>query len=490
MHIKNCLKICLLGLVTILIAACPVDKGQYPQNAENVQWKLPFFQPDTVWQAMSGDFKLKQENIHHLAVQREIHWFRHRQEYIHELTRNANPYLYYVYQETKQRGLPAEIALLPMIESNYNPFLYSKRGATGLWQMMPGTASGFGIKINWWVDDRRNIIDSTKAALNYLTYLHDFFGNWLLAIAAYDSGEGTVQAAIRYNLRHHRPTDFWSLPLPKETKEYVPKLLALAAIISHPKQYHLKLDKVADTPYFKPVDLHGQLAINQIAKYADSTPKEIRKLNPAFRRWATMPHVSYAILLPADKLALFQQHYYDSQHHHVTWLHHKVQHGESMSLIARHYHTSVSALYQVNNLKTQTLQIGQNLLIPRSMQHATLHRPSKAQSRIAEDSIPGPKRFVHIVKPRETLWTVAERYGIKPSEIRYWNKLAYRATLHVGQKLLIWERQSIFRHQVRPGESLWTIARQYHITISKLTSWNHLTEKSVLHVGQSLVIYR
>lgn len=481
----------ILGLTTLL-AACPGSDQPRKQQA-HIEWRLSDYLPAplhrSLWPVISADFHLKKD-IQKPAVQKEIEHLAKHQIYINELTHNARPYLYYIFKQTQKRHLPAELALLPMVESDYDPFAYSKRGATGLWQMMPGTGSGFGLRINWWYDGRRDIIASTNAALKYLTYLHSYFGNWLLAIAAYDSGEGTVREAIRYNKRHHRPTDFWSLPLPEETKHYVPKLLAFAAIIRNPKHYGLHLNAIPNHPYFTAIKMHGQIDLNRVAKLADANPKMIRKLNPGFRRWATNPKGQYWLLIPDSKINLFTAHLDQSQHQKITWLHHRVKKGESLSELAGYYHTTVATLKRVNHLKGSMIQIRQELLIPRSYHGHFAKNIKKQKGSIAEDRLPGPKRFVHTVKPKDTLWTVAARYHIKPGQIRYWNHLGYHAKLQPKQQLVIWKKEHHYKtgahaYTVRSGDSLSRIASHFHISIHSIKTLNHL-HSNVLQIGQKI----
>lgn len=429
------------------------ETNNTPTEAHAVRWHVPFFRYHNVWQDLAHHFTFKKD-IARPETQHYIRWFQRRQDYINELTRNASPYVYYIYQETKSRGMPAELALLPMIESNYNPFRYSFAGATGLWQMMPGTASGFGLKINWWYDGRRNIITSTSAALDYLTYLHSYFGNWLLAIAAYDSGEGTVQAAIRYNLRHHRPTDFWHLPLPRETKAYVPKLLALVEIVSNAQRYNLHLVPVADIPYFAAITINKQINLTRIAKLAATDIAEIRKLNPGFRRFSTAPKQNYELLLPVENMVLFEKHYATENGTNITWEHHVVKNGESLSGIAQRNHTNITIIKRANHLKDNTVRVGQVLLIPKFYRGKSIATIHAQRGSIAEDRIPGPKRLLHTVRQHDSLVRIAREFGVKVSQLRYWNKLGYPAKLTPGQKLVIWKKHRLHpRHRRTRGRS-------------------------------------
>ncbi len=296
-------------------------------NSHKIHHSTESAQTD-VWAAMSNDFALD-DSTDHAMTEEQIHYFLKNRDYLHELTRNATPYLYYVYKETQQRGMPAEIALLPMIESNYHPFGVSTSGASGLWQMMPDTASGFGVKTNWWYDGRRDIKTSTNAALHYLAYLHHDFGDWLLAIAAYNTGEGAVEAAIRHNKRLGKPTDFWSLPLPYETKIYVPKLLALANIFANPQKYHVTLPVIANHPYFETVPMHGKTDLKHVATLSHTPLKTVRLLNPGVRHTATtIPNQQYALLLPSDHADLYRVNSQkkSAAEHHVSSTHSRTHH--------------------------------------------------------------------------------------------------------------------------------------------------------------------
>lgn len=444
---------------------------------------------------MSSHFALL-PNTYPAALQREIKAFAHDPYYLNELVTNAGPYIYYIYQQTRKRHMPAEIALIPMVESDYNPFEYSHAGATGLWQMMPGTASGFGLTINWWYDGRRDIIASTKAALDYLSYLHNLFNNnWLLAIAAYDSGEGTVEAAIRHNKRLHKPTNFWALSLPYETENYVPKLLALTAIFANPTHYGLTIPSIANKPYFAIVPMDTQIDLSMAAKLAGVDKDVVRELNPGFRRWATLPDEPYDLLLPVNKANGFKHalHEIDSSDQ-VTWKHHPVLSGETLSGIAAHYHTTVAILKKVNNLKSSEIHIGQSLLVPLTNTGSFSHLDINLQhGAIAEDDLPGPRHVVHIVKASDNLWTIAAHFGVTVNEIRYWNKLSHYQKLHIGERLNIWlppksDPEVVYdTYTVKPGDSLSVIAHKMHSSVKAIKRANKM-HNNVIRSGETLSI--
>lgn len=317
MQKKLSIKSAYAAVLCIALAVIMADKSLYSETISADLWSMPFGKPTSLWKALSYNYEMEPANSDQSSVVTEIHWFQKHQDYITELTHNAQPYIYYVYQQLRKRHMPAELALLPMVESSYKPFESSNVGATGLWQMMPDTASGLGLKA-WGANGRRNVIASTNAALTYLAYLHRVFGSWPLALAAYNAGEGTVQKAIQNNMKRHLPTNFWSLHLPKQTEEYVPKLLALAAIMENPERYKVHLEPVPNKAYFGAVKLDQKINLADVAKLSDSDPKTIQKLNPGIKSSITpiAKHPTY-LLVPVDKLPVLQAKLKDagSRHH-------------------------------------------------------------------------------------------------------------------------------------------------------------------------------
>lgn len=348
------------------IAAKAVAKTQ-PSQSKNEPAKAD----NSLWLDVVNHFQLQQYSDNPL-VNKQVQWFLSHPQLLEKILQNAKPYLFYVYQQTRQYGMPAEIALLPMIESGYNPYAYSHAGATGLWQMMPATASSLGLVIDWWYDGRRDVLMSTQAALGYIQSLYDHFHSWLLAMAAYDAGEGDIQAIVSAN--QGQQVDFWSLPLPDETKQYLPKLLALAQIIKNASYYKIKLPEIINKPYFGKVELSSQMTVSQIAKLADISAKEVRHLNPGLRRWASSPNASYILLLPKDKVKAFKAALVKlSGKKQLSWMYHEVRYGETLQSIAKNYHTSAQVLQKVNGLQSdQHLQPSQGLLVPINLQHRFL----------------------------------------------------------------------------------------------------------------------
>lgn len=233
-------------------------------------------------------------------VQQYVKQYRNNDKQIQNISK-ASPYLHYIVEELEKRDMPVELALLPMIESSFEPGATSRKGAAGLWQFMGRTGRQFGLKQDKWYDGRRDITASTQAALDYLQFLHEQFdNNWMLALAAYNAGPGTVTKAIQKNLRAGKPTNFWSLSLPKETQNYVPKFLALAELIAHPEKHDISLPLIENKPYFVPVNPGKYLTFNKVSQLADINMKELKKLNPGYRRQSTHPKGPKQILLPTE----------------------------------------------------------------------------------------------------------------------------------------------------------------------------------------------
>ncbi len=452
----------------------------------------------TLWQALRADFRLP-DTSQQPQVQHQLRWLARHRTFLREMINDSIPYLYYIHQQVKKRGMPAELALMPMIESTYDPFAYQTHsGAAGLWQLMPGTGSGLGLKQDWWYDGRRDIYASTKAALDYLTYLNNFFsGNWLLAIAAYNSGEGTVMHAIKRNARRSLPTKFWMLPLPHETRAYVPRLLALATIIRDPKRYGLKLPAIANRPYFAPVHVGFQLDLTAAAKMAHIPLTELYKLNPGYNRWATDPNGPFTIVLPLDKINLFKHNLAKlPRQHRVSWARHIVKPGDNLSTIAKHYKTKIHLIRTLNRLDDKPLQPGQALLIPKAPGNSKRQRFNQRQhhAMIAHPHA-GPRKVIYEVTRQDTLGRIAKHYHIKPAHIQYWNHLAYHEYLKPGRKLILWIKPRKVKfakthYRVKSGDTLLGIAHHFHVSLKALKRWNQLKDVNKLRLGQRLLLYR
>jgi membrane-bound lytic murein transglycosylase D len=375
-------------------------------------------------------------------VDREIQWFVNNPEYMQRMMERARLYLYYIADEVEKRGMPMEIALLPAIESAYKPHAYSRARAVGLWQFMPGTGRLYGLKANWWYDGRRDVQASTQAALDYLEKLYnDFDGDWHLALAAYNAGEGKVARMMKYNERKGKPTDYEYLKLKRETQHYVPKLMAMVRIVSDPAKYGVQLANIPNEPYFTRVETASQVDLGVVAKLVDVPVDDLHDINPGYKRWATDPNGPHHLLVPVDKKdALIAGLNSLPEDERVQWQHHAVKRGDTLSTIARRYGITVQVIRTANNLRSNLLHSGQDLLIPisaRPLSAAVVraaYRPSPSRAVAATRGDP----VIHRVRRGETLSSIARRYNVLVSQLAKWNLIQLNDVLRLGQRLKIW----------------------------------------------------
>ncbi len=397
-----------------------------------------------VWDRIRAGYGLPSIESRHIADYER--WYSSRPEYIERLVKRATPYLYYITTQVEDRGMPMEIALLPAIESAYKPHALSSAKAVGLWQFIPATGRHYGLKQNWWYDGRKDVIASTRSALDYLAKLEkDFDGDWSLALASYNAGEGTVTRAIAKNKRAGKSTNYTSLRLSNETRRYVPKLIAMSNIIKNPEKYGLKIARVANEPYFSVIRLSSQIDLGIVADATNIPVKELEMLNPGFKRWATDPAGPHRLLVKVSTSAMVADAIAGiPQHKRVRWAHYKVIKGDRLGKIARYHGISVASLKKTNNLKSDRIQIGQDLLIPvsrsyrkdKSITHSASYSEKK-QSNIANSpSKQSPK--VISVRKGDTLWSLSRRYKVSLNELSQWNKINPSDLLFSGQKLKIW----------------------------------------------------
>jgi membrane-bound lytic murein transglycosylase D len=448
--------------------------------------------PD-VWDVLRSEFTLSHE-VARPEVQEQIRWLAAHPSYLHKVSRQSEPYIYHVLAEIRKRKLPGELALLPMIESAYDPFAYSGAGAAGLWQLMPRTGSDLGLKQDWWFDGRRSIRPSTDAALNYLLYLNKFFsGNWILAIAAYDSGEGTIARAVKSVSRPGQPIYFWNLPIPRETKIYVPRLLALAEIIKNPSRYRVSLPSIPYLPYFEEVNIGSQIDLNHAAKLAGISYKELIKLNPGYNRWTTAPYKPFRLLIPAEKVERFNLNLANfPEEKRVSWTKHQVKQGDSLNNIATRYHTTVNLIKQLNQLTTNTIRPNQSILIPSSKNTAVVARKEDTTSSSAAHKLttPSNRRIIHIVQNNDTLEKIQKTYGVSARAIQSWNKLPNTKSLREGQQLIIWRKvKQPVQYIVMRGDSLSVIAKLHQTKVDSIIDLNPgLSKTKPLRLGQKILV--
>jgi len=464
---------------------------------------LPSARHADLWDRIRDGFALPEADNGAVATQRK--YFAARPAYMQRVTERAKPYLYHIVKAVQSRGMPTEIALLPIVESAFRPFAYSHGRAAGLWQFVPGTAKHYGLKQNWWYDGRRDVMAATNAALDYLDRLHDMFdGDWLLAIAAYNAGEGNVLSAVRRNERRGRPTDFWHLDLPDETEGYVPRLLALRDLVDTPGVYGLKLPEIPNKPQVKVVGVDGQIDLALAAKLADISIEELYRLNPGYNRWATAPKGPHKLVLPVDKVEQFRQGLAATDPaDRVRWHRHEVESGDSLLSIAHEYHTTVDLLRQVNGIHGNLIRKGSELIVPVASRPRSDYVLSVSQ-RLASLQKRERRGYRHeyVVHRGDSFWRISRRYHVSVRELARWNGMAPGDTLRPGRKLVVWTdkprrgaldslgprrgRVQSVHYTVRKGDSLYVIARRFNVSVSSLRRWNNLSTGSYLHPGQRL----
>jgi membrane-bound lytic murein transglycosylase D len=446
---------------------------------------------------MRAGFKL--EDVQRLAVDQQLNWFATHPDYLERAFGRAELYLYHIVTELEARGMPLEIALLPVVESAFEPYAYSRARASGLWQFIPGTGSRYGLKQDWWYDGRRDVVESTRAALDYLQSLHDEFnGDWLLAIAAYNCGEMAVERALDYNRARGRPLDFWSLRLPKETQAYVPKLLAMRRLVSDPEAYDVSISPIPNQPYFARVDTHGQIDLKIAAEIAGVTDEELYELNPAFHRWATDPSGPHYLLLPVDGAQVFTQNISqlgDEQRMHSQT--YTVGRGDSVISVAKKFNTTPNVVREMNDLPAGPLTVGADLHVPSS----SYSLPAKvllAAARVDGRDRSARRPHVHVVRRGDTMWSIARRTGMDVNKLAVMNGMQPGDPLRAGQRLRLSNSDSTARsassgsrkvtYVVRAGDTLTQIAKLFQVSVKEIMAWNGIGSRSAISAGQKLTI--
>jgi membrane-bound lytic murein transglycosylase D len=367
-------------------------------------------------------------------VRSQTKWYAAHPEYLQRVFDRSKLYLYHIVDELERRGMPTELALLPMVESAYNPMAYSRAHASGLWQIIPGTGKRFELEQNWWYDERRDIVDSTTAALSYLMKLHKMYGDWHLALASYNWGENNVARAIARNRKAHKPTDYSHLRMPRETRAYVPKLQALKNIVRDPARFGLDLDPIPNEPYFVRLSEAPDMDLRLAAELAEMPVEEFLALNPGFKRPLIRASEASRLVLPAEKLDVFYDNLAKRETESlVSW---KVYHpasGEKFDTIARKFSVSVAELKKVNGVPARSARVPNVLVVPtRSEALGAAKLPIMYAPPIPARGVLG---IVHRVKAGDTLSGIARRYGVSVRAVKRWNRIG--DVLHVGQKIYI-----------------------------------------------------
>jgi len=466
-----------------------------------------------IWDRVRAGFQL--DYMHQSSrIDVQLQWYAKHQSYLDRVNQRSSRYMWHIVEEIEKRGMPMEFALLPIVESAYDPFAYSHGRASGIWQFIPATGKFMGLDQNWWYDGRRDITASTDSALRLLQRLHDRLGDdWLLALAAYNSGEGNVRKAIRKNKKLGKPTDFWHLDLPRETRAYAPKLLALARIYADPAKYGVTLSPVYNESYFVEVETGSQIDLAQAANLAEIDLDELYLLNPAFNRWATAPDGPHKLLLPRDHGEIFDEALAampESQR--ITWERYTIKDGDSLSTIAQKYHTTTGNLMSVNNLKSHSIRAGKTLMIPvasnSNYRLSQEQRIQKIQNTQRGDG--SKKKITYTVRSGDSFWSISRQYNVGMKQLARWNGMGVRDPLRSGQKLVIWTTQAAavssanlpqqttarqngmirkINYRVRNGDSLALIGDKFNVSVNSIAKWNSLDISRYLKPGQLLTLY-
>ena len=481
---------------------------------------------DTVWERLLSLYSLP--DIQNPRIDRELYWYLDHPASLAILQQRAEPYLNHILDEIEAKNIPGELALLPVVESAFVPDAYSKADASGLWQFIPSTGREYGLQQNDWYDGRRDIYASTKAATTYLKELsQEFEGDWLLALASYNCGKGRVRKSIERNEYRDLPTDYWSLDLPQETEDYVPRLLAIAKLFAHADEYNVHLQHIPNRPYFEVVDIKSPLDLHKAAKLANTPLYAFLKLNPGFNRSSTAPEGPHRLLVPVGQAQAFKKNlamlpyservtikqfddeqvaYIRPQEMHqekpvpTRWdvspkilpTQYKVKYGDNLASIAYRNNTTIKTLRMANNLDSNSVRSGIRLQIPSQASSVNIPSFTKASKTKSASS------QVYAVKKGDTFFNISQRFSVTPKDIANWNNVTLKTALIPGRKLTIKSINPqlasasssirLVSYTVGKGDSLTQISRKFNVSVADLRKSNAATLIKGLQPGQKLKV--
>jgi membrane-bound lytic murein transglycosylase D len=390
-----------------------------------------------LWSRIRAGFQIP--DLQSDLVDMQVNWYAQRPDYVERMTTRSQKYLYHIVEELEQRHMPTELALLPFIESAYNPQALSVAKAAGMWQFVPGTGRDYNLKQNMWQDERRDVLASTSAALDYLSRLHDMFGDWHLALAAYNWGEGNVQRAIARNEAAGLPTDYESLRMPNETRNYVPKLQAVKNIVSNPQMYGLNLPDIPNHPYFVTVTTARDIDVTMAAKLANMSVEEFRSLNPSFSKPVILGATNPQILLPFDNAAVFQKNLGGYSGALSSWTTYTVTERARPAAIAEKIGVDADTLMSVNRIPAgMRLKPGSTIVVPRTDDDDEDISADVAENAMlaVERDTPDTRKLVIRVRRKQSIDTLADRYNVSAAQVRAWNG-THRTLFMPGQVVVL-----------------------------------------------------
>jgi membrane-bound lytic murein transglycosylase D len=387
--------------------------------------------PDDLWQRVRRGFAMP--DIGGKLVDDKMAYYVARPDYLQRMFDRSRLYLYHIVEELEKRNMPMELALLPMVESAFNPMAYSRAHASGLWQFIPGTGKRYELSQNWWYDGRRDIVDSTSAALEYLTKLYELHGDWHLALASYNWGEGAVARAIAKNRKAGKPTDYSSLSMPVETRQYIPKLQALKNIITNPEPFGIELDPIPNQPYFVSITRLRDIDVQLAARLAEMPVEEFIALNPGFSRPLIRAALTPRIVLPADKVDTFHDNLTKLDDKSlVSWKSYYPKKGDTLESIARKHNITLGQLKEVNGISPRNRGVPSLLVVPVEGSAATSVR--RMPIMYAPPIPVAVRRLFHTIKSGETAASIARRYGVDAEDLKRWNPGVRMAP---GKKIMV-----------------------------------------------------
>ncbi len=430
-------------------------------------------------------------------VAREKRWLRKNGLHLSTLAKRASVYIEYVIDQCEEQGVPLDIALLPMVESVYDPFALSQDGAAGLWQLMPSTGIQLGVTINWWYDGRRDVVESTDAAIRYLKQLHRRFDDWALALAAYNAGPARVGRAVKSNIAQGGTGSYWEIKLPRETARYVPRLLALRDMFVLEGAGE---STSAENRAFEVITLSQQVALPVVAQEAELDLAQLYKLNAGLNRWATPPEGPHKIFVPRKgfaktKAALDTLQKRDS----VKWRRYVVESGDTLSGIASDHRSRTEWIAEANQLKGNAIREHQTLLVPWLKKGEVVDNNKLVESikRMGE-TVTGKRRIQYVVKRGDSWWEIAKKFDVDVDTLAGWNKSSPDKILRMGATLTVWQnvnglqRSDVFRtiyHTVRSGDTLSALAHRHKVSVGRIVSWNRLHNQKYIQPGDVLTLH-
>lgn len=495
------------------------DNSYVKHSLHNRKLNTALAYKNTVWGRLLSLYSLPE--IKNERIDRQINWYLQHPATLAIIQERAEPYLHLILDEIEAKNIPGELALLPVVESAFLPEAYSKSDASGLWQFIPETGRLYGLKQNEWYDGRRDVYASTKAATAFLKSLNETFnGDWLLALASYNYGKGNVQKSIERNEDLNLPTDYWSLSLPEETSNYVPRLLAIARIFANAEKYNVHLQHIPNKPYCEVVDVKSQLDLHKAAELANTPLNEFLKLNPGFNRSSTAPEGPHHLLIPAAQVESFKENLaelpyedrVDLKRYHeeiaaqtrrneaqaAAPRQYKVKSGESLAAVAVKNKTTIKAIQLANHLKGAAVHAGMILKIPGAQKADDAILTAKTSKNNADST------QVYIVKKDDTFWNIGQRFSVSGENIAAWNKITLKTALVLGQKLVIKAgkqqqttiassakesaAQRSISYTVKQGDSLAQISRKFNVSIADLRKWNSPEVAKSLTPGKKLKV--